>query len=302
MFVLDASARLTGNYNELRNYEFKVVQMEPAQVSYANLDIEWWDKGCGQTVLSTAKERATIIAAVAELVNSKSSESWLIVHRKSFGRPEVDGSTSIPEDLQKLILEPSRVRSVTWGRHLGSNAFRDIPNVIIMGSYGYGGGAYDALHLAIAGQAEGLVTNEQRRAREDAEFCHNLYQAVCRSRVRQQQDGVCSRASAYLIMTRNEHRESLVARCFPDSTVRMWQPVQPVKKSKSQHVIDVLETKFANRTIIRKQDIIEACGGNDRSYLDKVFRGSAFKAYAKAKGLVRKGGYIFRNSPSSIAA
>lgn len=299
-FVLDASARLTGNYDHLHRYGFNVVYMDPALVSYANLDIRWWDKGCGMTTLASTADRAKIINVVATLVNEQPDQQWMIVHRKAFGKEAADGSM-LPDDLKAKLSKPDNVRSLTWGRHLGSNAFRDIGNVIVLGSYNYNDAAYEAQHLAMSGNTDGAVTKEQRREREDAEFMHNLYQAVCRSRVRQHVDGVCRSVTAYLIMKHSDHRQGLVERAFTGCSISMWQPVEPKRTNKFDLITTTMTGMFANRTIITKAALIEACGGSGKSYLDKIFRGENFKKFAAAQGIAVKGVNIYKMGLSKAA-
>jgi hypothetical protein len=300
-FVLDASARLTGNYNNLHRYGFKVVHMEPALVSYANLTVHWWNRGCGKTALAKSDDRSRIIKVIAALINDRSDELWLVIHSKSFGR-EAAGAKALPDDLTARLAKPENVRSVTWGRHLGSNAYRDVANVIVLGSYNYNDAAHDALHIAFSGSTDGQVIHADRRRREDAEFMHNVYQGVCRSRIRQHVDGVCQPATAYFIMTHTEHRQRLVERAFTGCSISAWQPAEPKRISKFDIITTTMMALFDGRTILNKAEVIEACGTTDATYLDKVVRGERFKKFAIENGISKKAGKFFRHLPSLKAA
>lgn len=299
-FVLDASARLTGNYDNLHLYGFTVVQMQPASMSYANLSIRWWDRGCGKTALAKPEDRNSIVKVIAALINEQPNEEWLIVHAKAFGK-EVAGVNVLPDDLTDNLYKPDKVKSVTWGRHLGSNVFRDIGNVIVLGSYNYNDAAYEAQHLAVSGQSGGIVTKEQRGHREGAEFMHNIYQAVCRSRIRQHVDGICLPATAYFIMAQTDHRTSLVERAFSGCVISEWQPIERKRTSKFDLITTAMMSMFETRTIITKAALIEACGGSGKSYLDKVFRTERFKTFATARGIAVKGVNIYRAGLSKAA-
>jgi hypothetical protein len=299
-FVLDASARLTGNYDHLHRYGFNVVHMPPALVSYANLDIRWWNKGCGKTALANPKDRTSIINVCAALINERPDELWLVVHSKAFGS-EVAGATGLPNDLTAELRKPQNVSSVTWGRHLGSNAYRDIANVIVLGSYNYNDAAYEAMHLAFSGSTDGRVTLAERRRREDAEFMHNIYQAVCRSRIRQHVDGGCQPATVYFIMVRGDHRERLVQRAFAGCTISEWQPVVPTKSNKIDLITAMMMKLFETRTVITKAALTEACGGKGKSYLDKVFRTPRFAAFIAANSITVMGTTLYRPKMSKAA-
>jgi hypothetical protein len=303
MFVLDASARLTGNYDHLDRYGFRVVHMEPALVSYANLRLLWWNKGAGKSALSSSgKDRGSIIATIAALINSKPREEWLIVHRKSFGRELAAGDIELPDDLTSKLDNPALVSSVTWGRHLGTNAFRHVPNVIVLGSYNYNDGAYEAMHLAVSGAENGDVSEAERRAREDAEFAHNVYQAICRSRVRCEVNGVCAPAVAYLIMARTERRQRMIEKAFPDCVVEEWQPGEPKPASKFQHITSTLLRLLEDRAKLTKKELIAECGSSDRSYIDKIKRSDGFKKFLVENGITFGDSTFSRIASALVAA
>lgn len=151
LFVLDASARLTDRYNQLPAHGMRVVHLDPAVVAYDRLTINWWDQPAGKTVMHDKTKRTTIFAAIADLANSKPDEGFLICMAKEFCKKLGDDRVGLPDDLAAMIDDPDRVRVVNWGRHKGTNEFRDMTNVIIVGDHRYPNDALDALALAASG-------------------------------------------------------------------------------------------------------------------------------------------------------
>lgn len=286
LFVLDASARLTARYNDLSPFGMTAVKLEPALVSYDALTIHWWNRGAGKTALSDKGERTAVHTAIADLANSKPTERFLIVASKSLVPVASDGQASLPTDLERLITDPARVSVTTWGRHLSTNEYRNVPNVVIVGSYDYDQSAYEALTLAATGIWTGAITVEQRKQRAAEEFMHNLYQAVCRGNARNQENAICGKMNAYLIMNDHNERRGLVARAFPGCTIEDWTPVAPKKVRKNDFVLEVLLRLMETRNRVSFQELREVCGQSDcRSYLDKPKNDKRFLDSLRKNGI-----------------
>lgn len=300
LFVLDASARLTRRYGDWSAYGMKVEFLEPAPVHYGNLAVHWWDKGCGQTAMRNADSKLAIMTAVADLINSKPKESFLLVMGKEFCIIGPDGGPMVPGELSS-VTNAERIAVTTWGRHLSSNDHRDVANVVLFGSYNYGDGAYDALALAAVGLMNGLATVTNRRKQEAAEFKNNVYQAVCRVRCRDITDGDCKAANAYLIMTDSDRRRELVVSAFPGCSIVSWAPTES-KPKKADRVLSILLNLFQEKFFVTKDELTAACGSDDRSYLTKVNNNVRFKAALRANFISRTGSMYVRSNPIKIAS
>jgi hypothetical protein len=301
LFVMDASARLTSRYDDWSAYGMKVVSLEPAALHYGNLAIHWWDRGCGKTAMNKPDDRRAIIDAVAELINSKPTEGFLIVMSKEFSVIGPDGGPAIPGDLCSAITDTKRVNVTTWGRHLSSNDHRDLENVVILGSYNYGDGAYDALALAAKGAIFGTANVGDRRREEANELKHNVYQAVCRVRCRNNIDGDCESANVYLIMTDSERRRRLVTSAFPGCSIVSWAPTG-LKLKKADRVLSVLLQLLQEKSFVTKDELTAACGSDDRSFLTKVNNQVRFKAVLRANFISRTGSMYVTSTPVKMAS
>lgn len=284
-FVLDASARLTRRYADWSAYGMKVVQLEPAAVHYGGLAIHWWNRGCGKTALRNKDERWTTFRAVAELANGKPGEGFLLVMKKEFCTLDAEGRSGLPHDLRAMLSDPDKVKVTTWGRHLGSNEFRHIKNVVLLGSYSYPDAAYDAIAMAARGPKSGVVSPAERRDTEAREFMHNVYQAVCRIRVRNRIGANCSPANAYLIMNDSERRREQVHQAFPGCSIESWNPVPAKKERKADKIIAAVLRLTEVRFVVSFKEVIEACGSADNSYLTKPAKDARFKDALRKNGI-----------------
>jgi hypothetical protein len=292
LFVLDASARLTGRYCDWSAYNMNVVTLEPASIRYSDLTVHLWNQGCGQTAMRTAKSRQIIMGAVADLINSKQTEDFLLVMAKEFSAVGPHNCPSIPDDLACLITNPDRVKVITWGRHLASNEHRHVANVVLFGSYSYVDSAYDALSLATTGSTHAACVYSRRRER-DAEFKSNVYQAVCRIRCRNQIDRKCLPANVYLIMSDSDARRANIHDAFPDCKLQVWSPVIG-KLAKWEIVLQTLLRLLDTRTIVSAAELRDACESKHRSFLTKINNQPRFNEALALHGIKRVGSTYVR--------
>ena len=302
LFVLDASARLSNRYDDWSSYGIDVVKLDPAMLSYSNLTIHWDNRGAGKTAMRDPNERRSIYKAIAEAVNAKPSERFLIVMAKEFAPPDDVGRSTVPADLAGIIHDPSMVAVTTWGRHVGTNAYRDFKNVVIVGPLHYGDRAYDALAIAATGKAAGIVGEAQRKEQMNSEFMHNVYQAVCRCRVRVRDGGECGVANAYFIMPDSDDRRDLIRRAFPGCSIERWMPANKMRMKKADKVLEVVIYMMKGRTLLSFSDVTAACGGSGACYLTKINRDADFEEALRAHGIYSGRGYYFRRSEASLAA
>ena len=302
LFVLDASARLTARYRQLSAHGMRVVELEPATLSYEGVNIHWYDRGAGKTALGDAKQRGVIFKAIADLANTKPTEQFLLVISKRVCGGGEDGPATLPKELRGIVTDPDRVKVVTWGRHIGTNEFRDIPNVIIVSAYNYGLTAYDALALAATGCRVDEIGKSDRWEQEAEAFMHNVYQAVCRISVRLRNGASSGAANVYLIMNDSDRRRAQIEQAFPGASIQSWIPNPPAKESKHDLVLRVLSTLLENQSFVSLKDLRIACEGKCTSYQSKIVRSDRFKADIAARGIFRRKNYYHRIGEAKLAA
>lgn len=302
LFVLDASARLTARYRQLSAHGMRVVELEPATLSYERMNIHWYDRGAGRTALNDPAQRGVIFKAIADLANTKPTEQFLLVISKRVCGGGEDGPATLPKELHGMITDPDRVKVATWGRHIGTNEFRDIPNVIIVSAYNYGLAAYDALALAATGNRVDEIGKPARWEQEAEAFMHNVYQAVCRSSVRLRNGALSGAANVYLIMKDGDRRRAQVAQAFPGAPIQSWIPNPPTKEAKHDLVLRILFANLERQSFISLKDLGKACGGSGSSYLTKIVRTTRFKEAIGAAGIHRDTNRFYKRVAFNAAA
>lgn len=286
LIVLDASARLTSRYKQLPAHGMNVVELEPALLEYSRVAFHWCHLAAGKTALRNAAQRAVIYGTIAALVNSKTEDFLIVIAKDACGSG--DGPVAMPKELHALLTDPDRVRVTSWGRHIGTNEYRDIPNIIIVSAYNYGDDGYDALALAASGRRDGRFSNEERREEAASAFMHNVYQAVCRSRVRQREGASAGAANVYLITKDSEQRREQIMRAFPGCSIDVWMPATPIKEMKHDLVLRTLFAIIDRQEAVSFKDLTAECGGTGDSYLTKVVKKPAFKDAIARMGIERQ--------------
>jgi hypothetical protein len=308
VIVLDASARLTGRYEDWSPYGIDVVHLPPATLDYGQLDIRWWNRAAGKTAMRDAAGRGLIFEQIAVLINSKPEDSFAIVMAREFCGFDKAGKVILPDALASLIDDPSRVGITNWGRHFGINDFKDAPNIIIVGAFEYDEPAYEALALGLSNDPTGNVSSEERRVQKHAEFISNLYQAVCRCRVRNRKGGMAAQATAYLIMKDTDERRALIRKAFTGCTIEAWEPVPKAKQSKADKVVALVVTMIEDRATVMTWpfvsfgEVIKASESKSRSYLTKTVGSPRFKDKLAEQGIMMRGRQFVRYSTMELVA
>ncbi|WP_054945042.1 hypothetical protein [Novosphingobium sp. KN65.2] len=283
--ILDASVPLRQSYKHWERRTGKVEFLPAVDVCYSRLSLHWWSTGANKSTLVKEVDRANVLSVVASTINAKAEERWLVVHPK-----EVSGC-SITDEI-KVSLNQDNVEFLHWGRHLGRNDHREIKNVIIIGCLHYGQSGYEALYAAstdrldMPGYEDGLA---------DGEFAHHVYQAACRSNLRNIHEGVAGDATIYLIAPNKGKRRALLEEAFPACSINDWHPLPPKLTSKEQTFMEVVRRLFADgRQQVTTKEVREECGGSNSDYLSKLWQREAVKDFLQEEGLERRGNRLIR--------
>lgn len=264
--VLDGSIGLRATYDLWAQHDERVRFLRPATADYRPLTLEWWDRGGSKSTLGAFDHRHQILTAIADEINRYAHEPWLIIHPK-----DRDGANgfAVPREMQKVLAKPENVKFLHWGLHTATNKYRGATRVVLIGENMYRDEGYDAHCMAATGRS--YVGKHDRQAVRIGEFAHHVYQAICRSNVRQVLDGVAGSATAYLITPWGEDKEAKLREALPGCTINLWQPVEPKPPTKAERLIVELENVFqkANRNEITLRELALRCGGKDGKYLTR---------------------------------
>lgn len=236
VLVLDASALVRTVY--ANNVEYRQARkLRAAQQNYANLDVRVWTRGGGKRSFKTHPKE--LLQGIAEMILEAPEEACLVVHHKgaSINLRDVQGRDGFQVALEALLpphVRP-RVRYTTWGAHQASNAYGDIPRVILGGTLFLPDAAYVALthssmDLSIADHPF-ADASEVRKVR-DGEYRHALLQAALRGRARKSLGDTCQPCEVTVIASSTSGVPAVIPETFPGCRVSRWRPAGTTPVSK----------------------------------------------------------------------
>ena len=159
---------------------------------------------------------------VAQMIDSRPEEKWLIIYHKG-----VNGG-AVPDQIMGLLnSNPDRVSFLNWGKHQGTNEFRNIKNVILAGLNNHPETDYEMKARYYSG-----ISNDQEVSKalvqeiKAGEQKHHILQALCRSSVRQGNGSDCGPCNAYIIAPKRSGVRDFLPKVFPGCTVSTWKPTK----------------------------------------------------------------------------
>jgi len=239
VLTLDASARVRATYNLWEKKRGDLVRLPSATKNYSNLTINVWDHAGGKSAYRTEGDR--IIQGVLKAIETKPDEEWLVIHHKYKPNLKLDLPTKITERLPS-----NKVSFLNWGSHDGTNEFKDVSNVVLAGTLFYPNSYKEGLTRLASGHrpSKGLLSDNQVKATEMGEHSHMILQALCRSSVRQNQNGGCPVVDAYLIASTYSSIKELLPEIFPGAQVVPWTPVPKEVRGQVADAIEFVRCWF----------------------------------------------------------
>lgn len=241
--ILDASGRVRHTYRVWEASKGNLVRLPEAANDYGPLTVHLWDRPCSRSTFSDPGKREEILQSAAELLNREADTRWLVLHHLP------RGNVDVPERLRRLLLgSPDRVRFLHWGNHHGTNAFREIDRILVMGLWHQAPATIIGLHQATAGDgSDGPPAKDDLERIEVGEHQHNLLQAICRGSVRNSSGGTCAPCSAYVIGRIGSNTQAILQAIFPGAAVQEWSPVDVPLSGHAARVAEVLQEHFTDR-------------------------------------------------------
>ncbi|MGR6327991.1 hypothetical protein ACU5AX_02895 [Sphingomonas sp. XXL09] len=233
LFILDASARIGDSY-ALWGDKSPVQVMPALTRDYSNLTVRLWKTACGNTVLEQPEKRDHLFRGIAKALDLN-AEPTLVIGKKA--RSTFD----IHKGLQASVANPDDVSFLHWGRHYGTNEYRQVKRMVVIGAHQ----ARDTMNLAIYAAASGIDV-DQLAGDEGVELSRprmkqNLLQAFSRGHLREGTNGQCGECVVYFVAPPSVSPEQLVRETFPGCQIEEWHPFDPVLVGQAKAVFDVLK-------------------------------------------------------------
>lgn len=280
--ILDASGRVREAYRTMEAAG-TLTRLPSAAQNYQRLRVHHWERAGSRSALTAPESRLEILQAAADIINaSEAGKRWLVVHPQ-----DRQGQASLSEGLGALCHDPSRISWLHWGNHHGTNDFRDIDRVMVLGVWNYPRPAYAALHMAAGGLPEDAAQADTMDAIKAGEGRHNLLQAVCRASVRKGTDGVCGDCEVYIIAKLGKRGGDLLASTFPGASIESWRPAGAPLPLAVQRAASAIEGALSAPGVDRvtKGAIKASLGLRSEGGLAKVLRQTHFKVWANRRGV-----------------
>jgi hypothetical protein len=292
VIVFDASGRVRSAY-QMRELDVPLRHLPSLTNSYQNLKVHWWNKAFGKDTRANPTKRAEVLAVAAELINSDPEDGWLVIHHKA-----EEGNYDIEGELRDLLADQRSAEFLHWGDHHGTNKFREIKKVLVLGMFRKPEAAYTALAMGVSGKPFDEVVHAEREFLRLGEHRHDLLQAICRSNVRNAVEGVAGQADVYLVAGGSWlHKE--ISSTFPDCTLIEWVPRQRDPTGQLARVIALLQAYKSDPTVITttKKQVREAAGIASSHGLSQVLRDPRVQDVIRRREIgVRKHRFVFKNA------
>jgi hypothetical protein len=270
ILILDASARVRATYDLWEKHRGDLVRLPSATKNYSNLTINVWDHAGGKSAYRTEGDR--IVQGVLKAIDTKPDEEWLVIHHKFKPTLKLD----LPTKVTERFSQGHKISFLNWGSHDGTNEFKDVSNVVLAGTLFYPNSYKEGLARLASGQqpSMGTIRDDQVKATESGEHSHLILQALCRSSVRQNQDGECPPVNAYLIASTYSGIKELLPEVFPGAQIVPWMPVPREVRGQVADAIEFVRCWFRDNPdgVLPLKDLKTAVGVKDASNFRNTIR------------------------------
>ncbi|MGW8188874.1 hypothetical protein [Sphingomonas hankookensis] len=235
----------------------------------------------------------SIFRNIAKAIEAKPTEEWLIIagmddpyaiHKDEEEREKASTLGLIRQSLPEEIAATVKLSFVHWGRHMATNAYSHIKNVIVIGAWDYGNKGRDALAAASIGNLAMTMPEDASKDLIATEYKHNLLQGLMRSNARNASEGVCGECDTYVIVSTNTPI-TVFKETFPGCNLSVWiEEPRPLGQGK-QRLLDALIAWSAKgvESVRKATVVLEA--GIDTNSLSKMLNNKDFKDCLDAKGI-----------------
>ncbi|WP_293945386.1 hypothetical protein [Sphingomonas sp.] len=234
--------------------------------------------------------RNEVIQGIADAVNEDDDKDWLVIHYKQ--------DEDLIDDLKARVADgPNRVQGLHWGNHHGTNDFRDVRNVVLVGQITYRRSGYMALGLA-SGVPVDQLSDTDAEMRE-GERAHHYLQAACRGAVRKVANGMAGEMRLFLVATPSLTIKDLLWRTFPGCSISDWNAENNLN-GKVKLAADYLLERFADPSVMRvkKGEVREAAGIKHKgTFASHVMRNPDFRSFLNGRWIDESGQWFERVEP-----
>lgn len=280
MLIFDAGGRLGTSY-DLWGATASVVSLPPLVRDYRNLIVRIWKTACGRSALEDQEKRGRLLHGIGKTLDLHPQPTLLI------GSKARESLFDLHAELQTYLAEPSNLSFRHWGIHYGTNAFRSIKRLVVIGAYPNRDTVDKALYLASSGSDPESMEGSEWTMIAKAEQKQNLLQSFSRGNIRQGVNGECGECVVYLVAPHTSDPEGMVRETFPGCKIEAWEPFGTVLTGQAKTVYDALKTMVEKGTTgeVAKRDVRIAAAITTTSRFGQVLANPSFVNATRAIGV-----------------
>lgn len=295
LIITDASGTVRATYPYWQQASGDLVRLPSGGNDYRDVRFHIWPTPCGKDTLADVGKSWSIYRHVAETMATKPKERWLVISYKTGDRLDVESA------VREATGEAIDFSYLNWGRHHGINDFKDIRNIVVIGSFFKDELDYVALASAAAPAAPMVPDRSVIPVMRVGEFKHDMLQAVMRGNARNSKDGVAGECTVYMIVSNLDDPAKLIGETFPGAVAERWSPVKRKPTGRAKEVIDFFEHHYPPGTPFRiNKRAVYAILGMSKQHFGNLCRNSGhIKAYFRDNDICSDGIQHLARGPGS---
>lgn len=296
LFIFDASARVVENYHLWADVNPNVEIMDSLFRDYDNLLVRIWKTACGRDFLANPTNRDKLLRPIAKMMNADERETLLVGYMNK-------GDFDLFEELKSYLDKPELLHFRHWGNHHGTNEFRDIDRLVVIGCHLNRDTVYQAMHMAATGADPESVIGDEWTQMRQGHLKGNLLQAFSRGTVRQGENGQCGKCDVYFIAPQNPSPETLVREAFPGCRIEAWESVKKALTGQAKDIVDAVRQLKAQGRLgdVPKAEVRGLAGiANESSFANVLKKEVVVAALSKLGVEVAHKYFVFNPSADVI--
>lgn len=213
------------------------------------------------------------------------------------------GDCGLFEELKSYLDKPELLHFRHWGNHYGTNEFRDIDRLVVIGCHLNRDTVYQAMHMATTGADPESVIGDEWTQMRQGHLKGNLLQAFSRGTVRLGENGQCGKCDVYFITPPNPSPETLVREALPNCRIEPWEPVKKALTGQAKDIVDAVRQLRAQERVgdVPKAEVRELAGiVNESSFANVLKKGVVVAALANLGVEVAHKYFVFNLSADVI--
>lgn len=275
LLVLDASGRVRDTYRQIEQHRGNLRRLPSAIKDYSPLTVHTWRLAGSKTGFE--RHGVNLVKGITDTIKTKPNERWLVVlHKES--RKVGNIADAIRRQLPAVVAD--NVATITWGQHMATNAYADVPNVILAGTLFMRESFYVALtHLAQDRPiASGFIARDAVVRTMRGEHANLVLQAVCRGRVRKSDGAKCKAMSAFIIASPKSGIPNDIPSIFPGCRVVDWNAKETAARGYQRAVAYIQSALASGETWVAQRTVAAALKMDPRNFRKRVLRRPEFQA------------------------